>query len=278
MIPAVNLLLANLFKKLCLIALLALLQACSTLVATPTSPAADNALATIANSAISKDAAQAAWTRVLAQFVNDQGWVDFAALAAEPADLHTYVRYIARTPAQDIADAQERLAHHINAYNALSMFNVVDLGVPKSNASLVSRYTFFIARKHTIGGQALSLHAYENEVIRKLGEPRIHWALNCSSASCPVLPRVPFASALLEQQLQAESIKFFADPRNMRIDDDARTVYLSEILSFFTEDFTPSHAPSLIAYANRYAPVAANTSYQVRFTPYDWTIANWKRQ
>ncbi len=250
-----------------------LLQACSTLVATPQTTASDDD--------VSMPAAQAAWARVLATHVNAQGQVDYATLARAPQDLHTYVRYVARIKAADIANAQDRLAHHINAYNALSMFNVIDLGIPQSNTSLVQRYRFFISRKHTIGGQQLSLYAYENEVIRKLGESRIHWALNCSSVSCPVLPREPFEGAQLEQQLERESRLFFADPRNMRRDTATQTVYLSEIFSFFPEDFAPvqatSTAPHLIAYANRYAPVAADPTWPVKFVPYDWTIANWRR-
>ena len=128
-----------------------------------------------------------------------------------------------------------------------------------------------------MGDQRLSRYAYENTVIRKFDEPRVHWALNCSALSCPVLPRTPFAGPKLEQQLHTESIKFFANPRNYSVDTAKRVVYRSEILSFFTEDFTPAHAPNLIAYANRYAPQAADTSYQVKFVPYDWTIANWVR-
>lgn len=262
------------YKLMATIALL-LLQACSTLVATPKSTASDDV------DDLSTSIAQAAWARVLATHVNAQGQVDFAGLARAPQDLHTYVRYVARIKAADIANAQDRLAHHINAYNALSMFNVIDLGIPLSNASIVQRYKFFISRKHTIGGQQISLYAYENEVIRKLGEPRIHWALNCSSVSCPVLPRERFEGARLEQQLELESRLFFADLRNMRIDAESQTVYLSEIFSFFLEDFAPSKAaniaPHLIAFANRYAPLAADTSWQLKFVPYDWTIANWRR-
>ncbi len=261
----------SVFNRCKLLALFALvlLQACSTLVATPPAVASEDDLST--------RVAHAAWARVLDVHVNAQGQVDFLALSKAPQDLHIYVRYIARIKAADIANAQDRLAHHINAYNALSMFNVVDLGIPHSNAGIAQRYRFFIARKHVIGGLHMSLFAYENEVIRKLGEPRIHWALNCSSVSCPVLPREPFTGALLEQQLERESQLFFANPRNMRIDGATQSVYLSEILSFFPEDFVPAHAPNLIAYANRYLPVAANVTWQVKFEPYDWTIANWRR-
>jgi uncharacterized protein DUF547 len=50
-----------------------------------------------------------------------------------------------------------------------------------------------IKRKFIIGGRAMSLYAYESDIIRKLGEPRIHFALNCSALGCPILPSTPFS-------------------------------------------------------------------------------------
>ena len=259
--------------RLAMFGIALLLSACSTIVPTPQGASGK----TLADDLSLAQVATQAWSRVLSQHVNELGWVDFAAIAKEPQDLHTMIRFVAEIPAASLGDRNAQLAHHINAYNALSMFNVIESGIPQSNASLVQRYRFFIARKHRIGGQVMSLYDYENKIIRAYGEPRIHWALNCSALSCPVLPREPFVAVRLEEQLEFEAKKFFADPRNMRADENSRSVYLSEILSFFPEDFVPMHAPNLIAYANRYAPVAADTSWFVRFTPYDWTIANWRR-
>lgn len=251
-----------------LIAMVVLLSACSTLVSLPKAEDAAE---------LSEPQAQAAWARVLSQYVNEQGLVDFAALARAPQDLHAYVRYVAQTRVQSLRSANERLAHHINAYNALSMFNVIDLGLPASNAGLTSRYRFFIGRKHQIAGEAQSLYDYENLVIRKLGEPRIHWALNCSALSCPVLPRQPFTAQGLEMELERETRAFFASDKNVRIDHATRTIYLTEIFSFFPEDFVPAAAPNLIAYVNRYIAKPVDESYRVQFIPYDWTIAHWRR-
>jgi hypothetical protein len=111
-----------------------------------------------------------------------------------------------------------------------------------------------------------------------LNEPRIHFALNCSAVSCPVLPRKPFSASNLEDELQAETLKFFAQPGNLRIDHAEKTVYFNEILKFYTEDFSPSHAPNLIAYAQRYTPQTIPADYRTAFTPYDWTVANSQRK
>ena len=247
---------------------LVLLAGCSTLVPTPAVPAS------------SPQAAQEAWGRVLGGFVNVRGEVDFDALARNRADLDRYVRHVADTPLTSLPQGQERLAHMINAYNALSMFNVLQSGIPATHAGW-NKVDFFVLRKLTVGGQVMSLRSFENDVIRpetrSLNDPRVHFALNCSAVSCPVLPRTPFTAAALDAELERETRAFFAHPDNFRIDAASRTVWLSELLDFYPEDFVPQPAASLLAYANRYAPQPAPLDYAVRFIPYDWTIANSRR-
>lgn len=248
--------------------LVALLSACATVVVTPTAPDSTPAQAV------------SAWARVLQRFVNDAGEVDFAALAQDRADLERYVRFVADMPLAQLPDADAKMAHMVNAYNALSMFNVLQSGIPATHAGL-NKVSFFLLRKHQVGGQSLSLYAFENDVIRPfartLQDPRVHFALNCSALSCPVLPRVPFTATALHRELERETRAFFAQPRNFRVDAPNRTVWLSEILKFYAEDFVPVPASSLIAYANRYAPQAAPLDYALRYTPYDWTVANSRR-
>lgn len=244
------------------------LSGCTTLVAPPAVPAP------------SEPAAQAAWHRVLQRFVDARGEVDFAALSADRGDLDSYVRHIADTPLPSVPDGSPRMAYMINAYNALSMFNVIDSGIPVTHAGF-NKVGFFVLRKLRVGGEAMSLRSFENEVIRPYahsrGDPRIHFALNCSALACPVLPREPFVASTLEAQLERETRAFFARPQNFRVDDAAATVWLSELLDFYREDFVPVPAASLLQYANRYAPRSAPPDYTVRFTPYDWTVANSRR-
>jgi Protein of unknown function, DUF547 len=226
--------------------------------------------------------AQQGYAAVLQRHVNDLGEVDFTALRDDTSStglpsLEAYVQSIAATPLQAAPTADARLAHMVNAYNALSMYNVIASGIPASHAGF-SKVTFFLLRKFNIGGTEMSLFAFENDIIRKLNDPRIHFALNCSAVSCPVLPRAPFTALNLNQELDRETRAFFARPENLRIDHTQRTVFFNEILKFYTEDFTPAHASSLIAYAQRYSSPVIPADYQVAFTPYDWTVANSRRK
>jgi hypothetical protein len=255
-------------RRVASLALATLLAGCSTLVPVPDAPTPSAAQA------------QAAWQSVLERFVDGRGEVAFVALARDRTDLDRYVRFVADTPLESFEGRSARLAHMINAYNALSMFNVIESGIPATHAGL-NKVRFFVNRKLVVGGQTLSLYAFENDVIRpftrSIGEPRVHFALNCSALACPMLPRTPFYAATLDAELEREARAFFARPENFRIDAAARSVWLSEILNFYPEDFVPAHGRTLVDFANRYAPQPAPLDWSVRFTPYDWTVANSQR-
>ena len=243
--------------------LVLLAAACATLVPPPQRASPE---------AISPVEAVTAYRRVLERFVDERGGVDFAALARDRHDLDAYVRFVADTPLESFAAGDERLAHYLNSYNALSMFNVIESGIPKTYSGW-RKVVFFALRKFDIGGHSLSLYAYENDVIRRLGDPRVHFALNCSAVSCPVLPRRPFAAGDLRQTLDREARRFFASPDHLRVDSASKVVHLSEILHFYREDFE-SGGTSLIGFVNRYAPEWIPKDFEIRFIPYDWTIAN----
>ena len=117
----------------------------------------------------------------------------------------------------------------------------------------------------------MSLYSYENDVTRALGDPRVHFALNCMPVGCPRLPMTPFNAASLDDELDRETRRFMAETRNVRVDSASRTVWLSEIFDFFPEDFL-AHSPTLLAYVNRYRANPVPTDCAIKFMDYDWTV------
>ncbi|MEO6596281.1 MAG: DUF547 domain-containing protein [Planctomycetota bacterium] len=213
---------------------------------------------------------QAAWARVLATSVDPEGRIDFTGMAKASADLDTYVAWVAQVDPVSrpelFPNKADQIAFGINSYNALAMYNVLHGGVLP-----VDTTTFFYFRELQLGGRWTSLYAYENDVIRPLGEERVHFALNCMVRACPRLPQQPFAAATLDQQLGAAAREFFGKPLHANVNDAAHTVRFSQILEFYTGDFL-KQAPSLIAYANRHRSTPIPADYKVEFTPYDWTL------
>ncbi len=214
------------------------------------------------------------WARVLHQYVNDHGQVDFCGLAKDPADLLAYLDYVERVSPQNLPDAfptrSAALAYYLNSYNALAMYNVIASGMPKELGWL-TRLRFFGGRRFTIGGKAMTLYTYENSVIRSLGDERVHFALNCMVIGCPQLPNQPFSGEHLDAQLEGAARRFFSEPRNLQVDLARGTVRVSSILSFYKEDFL-NRSPTLLAYINRYVPVTLPPGMEIEFIRYDWTI------
>ncbi len=218
-------------------------------------------------------AADAAWARVLSRHVDDRGQIDFASIAKDPADLDAYVAYLGSVSPKSAPESfpthDAILAYYLNAYNALAMYNVIQAGIPPELGSIKTR--FFYKNRLLMGGKRISLYALENKLVRPMGDPRIHFALNCMVRGCPRLPRKPFEPARLDGQLDAATKLFFSEERNVELRAEAKAVRFSEILSFYTDDFL-AKAPSLIAYANLYRDKKLPADWKVEFIPYDWTL------
>lgn len=222
----------------------------------------------------SVEAWQAEWTQVLQRHVDARGRVDFTGLASDRSGLEGVVRFIAAVdPASKPAlfpTSSARLAYYIDAYNALAMYGVLDAGVPKE-LDWLGRFRFFYLRTFILGGRSISLYSLENDIIRSMGDPRVHFALNCMSVGCPRLPRTAFTADGLDRELDTAAREFVSEDRNVHIDREARTVTLSAIFEFYTKDFL-AKAPSLIAYVNYYRAAPIRPDYRLAFAAYDWTI------
>lgn len=222
----------------------------------------------------SVEAWQAEWVQVLDRHVDAKGRVDFSGLASDRSGLERVVKFVSAIDPVSaptfFPTAAARLAYYIDAYNALAMYGVLDAGVPERFGWL-GRVRFFYLRKFVMGGRSISLYSLENDVIRPMGDPRVHFALNCMSVSCPRLPRTAFTADGLDRELDAAAREFVGDDRNVHFDRETRTVTLSAIFDFYTKDFL-AKAPSLIAYVNHYRTVPIPADYRVLFADYDWTI------
>lgn len=212
------------------------------------------------------------WSNVLKTYVNAEGRVDYKALKANRAGLDRFVALVGAVGPEsrpDLFESREaKLAYYINAYNALVMFNVINR-LPELRSVNDNATPFFRVTKFEVGGEELSLHALENEVIRpQFKEPRVHFALNCASVGCPKLPMVPFMPETLEAQLTEETKRFLNDERNVHVVADR--VVLSQIFEWYKADFQPS--PVRWINGVGLLETALPTSQNVTYRPYDWSL------
>ncbi len=245
------------------------------------------------------------YAEVLSTHVNKSGLLNYKQLVANPAQLDQFYAQIAAYSPDShpslFPSENHKLAYWINAYNATVLKGVVeyypidsveDVQAPAILFFFPSKSGFFFFQRFTYGGQETSLYYLENSVIRgRFDEPRIHFALNCASQSCPILPQTPFTGESLESQLDRETRKFINDPSRVRYDAASNTLYLSSIFKWYEDDFTDwlkntntDEKPSLLNYVLLYISretaelIRQNqSSLKLAYLPYDWGLNDAKK-
>jgi hypothetical protein len=225
------------------------------------------------------------WQHVLAEVATEDGLVKYDALTGNANGakdaLFRYVGSINQASPDNRPDLfptpADKLAYYINAYNALCMYGVLQKGLP-SNVALSGLY---ITAKFPVGGKNTTLDALEKQHVRTSGDPRVHFALNCMSKSCPPLRKEPFEGSKLEAQLADQGRRYLGDPRGVQKVSETK-VRLSEIFTkFYPLDFqeaytretgrrNPSIIESIRPFAAPDSPVQTATEYESM--SYDWSL------
>ncbi|MFW5828906.1 MAG: DUF547 domain-containing protein [Planctomycetota bacterium] len=223
------------------------------------------------------DTEHALLASVLARVVHDDD-VDYATLRDDHAELDRYRVQLAT--ATEPSERAEQLAFYINAYNALTLALVIDR-LPEDpadwpNWSIRDAGTLFspVWKRFSfqVAGRWRTLDAIEHEILRPLNEPRIHFAINCASVSCPPLITEPYRAATLETQLERVATDFARSDYQVRLEQGQ--LRLNPILDWFSEDFEPvGGVRAFLLERVPAGPVAeALANARLRFFEYDWSL------
>jgi len=215
-------------------------------------------------------------TRAVADIAGTR--VAYAALRRDP-DWSRLVASLARAEPPPAAERRARLAFWINAYNILALDLVVQHH-PRQSIRDIGSWLRPVWKRTAgrVGGHGFSLDEVESQILRPMGEPRIHGAIVCASLSCPPLARQPYCAKKLDSQLDANVRRWLADPRKgARLDAREDVLWLTPILDWFADDFRV--AGGVRAFVHRYgtAEVAAwlrrhGDAGRIRFMDYDWSL------
>lgn len=220
--------------------------------------------------AIQDATAPPAYAALLEKYASPQG-VRYAAWHRSAEDMRAIEAVVAfYAGTLPPADRDASLAWHINAYNAWVLQNILKKYPTKG--PLDGQLLFFHGKRIGMSGKKTSLHQLEQEVIRPtFKEPRVHFALNCASASCPPLAAAPLSAERLDSSLDALAREFLSrNPRALRLDNGGKTVWLSKIFDWYKEDLRGPDG--LIPYINRYRDAKLSSGVRVRFMDYDWSL------
>jgi len=236
---------------------------------------------------------------LLREYVTPEGQVDYdrwLASGASVSALDSYLAAVSRfspdsTP-ERFPDRNDSLAYWLYGYNAYvikgvlvrwPLSSVTDVKAP---IEVVKGLGFFYQLRFSFGGKFLSLFAVENEKIRaRYKDARIHFVLNCASASCPVIrPELPTGDAL-EQLMTRAAGEFVNDANNVTVDHGRQTVYLSSIFKWYKKDFIndlrANGRPTERGLVDYVAGIATGSlrddldranGYDIEFRDYDWDL------
>ncbi len=230
----------------------------------------------------------AGFDRLLQKYVDRDGFVDYTSWKASRSDLAALDAYLGHLGCVNLRKATTReakLSFWINAYNALTLRGILREYPTSSIRNHTARLGYNIWKDYLISvdGTYYSLDDIEHRILRKMGEPRIHFAVNCASIGCPPLVNRAFTAENLSAFLDANASRFFSRPSNFRTDPSSSTVYVSSLLKWYGSDFAASPAEQMRK-LKRFFPNPDVLGWidakpiRVRYLTYDWNLNDQKRQ
>ncbi len=216
------------------------------------------------------------WDNLLKKHVKKHGLVDYKGFVKDSVELNSYLKLLKENPPSENSwSKNERLAYWINAYNAFTISLIVEaypvksikdvgpaLSIPFINSVWSQRFIL-------IGGKEYSLDDIEHSILRKeFDEPRIHFAVNCASISCPPLRSEAFLAEQIDQQLKEQTASFINDQEKNNITEKKATI--SKIFDWFKGDFTKDQ--KLFEFINQYSETKIDAKTKIRFMDYNWGL------
>jgi hypothetical protein len=262
-------------KNIFIIAIIGLLglsiQSCSLLSAAglssqgqPTKEVEGKLTSTTANSEVNVDHSR--WDELLKKYVNEEGMVDYKGFLNDRESLQNYLQYLSSQTPTDSWSVQELLSYYINTYNAYTVELILNNYPLKSIKDINGPWTKGIV---PIGNSKLSLGGIENGILRKMDEPRIHFAINCASYSCPKLLNEAFTAGKINEQLDKVTLNFINGHKN---ELSANSPKLSSIFDWYQKDFTVNDKQDVIGYINKFANSKINPSAKITYKEYNWNL------
>lgn len=206
-----------------------------------------------------------AWDILLKKYVADNGNVNYKDFKTETELLNTYIDYLATKIPSDNWNKKEKLAYYINVYNANTIKLIIDNYPTKSIKDIKNPWS---KNRIKIANEYFSLSNIEHDILRKMNEPRIHFAINCASASCPKLLNIAYTEDNIETLLEKATKDFISDSDKNKISKE--NVQLSKIFDWYQKDFTKNG--SLIDYINHYSKVKIDSDAKIFYMDYDWNL------
>jgi hypothetical protein len=216
---------------------------------------------------------QSIYGALLEKYVKN-GVVDYKGFKSEEKKLDRYLEILNKADVGALSRG-EQFAVYINAYNAYTI-KLILKNYPVNSIKKIAKWKGgpWKIRFCKIGGKTLTLDEIEHDILRpEYKDPRVHFAVNCASKSCPPLISEPYQGDIVDRQLDSSTRKFINDPKENRL--EGNTLYVSSMFKWFKEDFGEDIVGFFLKYAEgdlRENLMAKKDQIKVKYLKYDWSL------
>ena len=206
------------------------------------------------------------WEVLLQKHVSSDGQVNYEGFKKDSSKFNEFLRIISKTRINSSWSKRDKMAFWINAYNAYTVKLIINNYPTKSIKSIKGPWK---TKFFSINGTPMSLGEIEHKILRNFGDPRIHFAINCASASCPRLIQVPFKASNLERLLERQTKEFINNPFYNTITE--YTVNVSKLFDWYKKDFKEDSG-TVTNFINKYSDVNVKDQEEKGYKAYDWSL------
>ncbi len=208
------------------------------------------------------------YPQILSSFVSSSGKVNYAQIKVNTEMLGQAINHFQEHTPKVGWSNNQKLAYWINAYNLFTIKLIID-NYPVKSIKEIANGKPWDKKFILLDGKILSLNDIENNIIRKeFNEPRIHFAVNCASISCPKLLNQEYTAANLNSLLDKQAKRYINDKNENTF--TANSAKISNIFDWYKVDFESGVIPFLNKYLDTPLPSDAKITYQ----DYNWNLNN----
>lgn len=219
------------------------------------------------------------WNRLLQEYVDEQGLVDYARWQSNAADLRALDAYLAelsRGEPSERSRGEGRLAFWTNAYNALALRGIlreypVDRVPPRT--ARFWEYDLHRDLLLIVGDKRFSLDDIDRQ-LTLLEEPLVFLAVDATTRNGALLRNAAYLPEGVNLQLAENARRHFAQPNRLRVEPAQNEIWLGPAVQRHQARFGPSARTAAAAVAPYFPDdesrrLALNNAAAIDYLPAD---------
>lgn len=210
------------------------------------------------------------FNKLLQSYVSANGNVNYTGLVKDKSDLKAYIIALTKINPSSLSK-NEKLAYWINAYNALTLDQIITNYPTTSILKIANGKVWDQTLSYKFDGKTLTLNQIEKKILlgNDLFDARIHFAVNCAAVSCPSLINKAYTADNVQALLTQNTKAALSNPTFNKISTAKSSI--SMLFNWYKADFDKAEG-SVINFINKYSSTKVNSNTKIDYLEYNWNL------